>query len=400
MKVPQKHIRESERLEELYSYSVLDTLSEREYDELTSIASEICGTPISLISLVDKERQWFKSHHGLEVSETPREFAFCAHAINGEGDIFVVEDARQDQRFSDNPLVENDPNVVFYAGVKLSGYDGLPLGTLCVIDHKPGKLTDKQQGALRALSNQVMQLLDLRRTNLKLDESRKKLKEKNEQLERFAALAAHDLKTPLGQISGMASLFTELYKEKLDTQGRELLEMTESSARSLQELVDRLLDYSLSDKLLAEQKSTVNLEPFMENIIAPFNFDKTCQIEVESELNEVKVHQSALERILTNLISNAYKYNDKDKTEILIKAWESPTHILFCVSDNGPGISEGDRNRLFRMFEVLDQKSRDNKKGHGIGLATVKKLVDQAGGKIELSSGTGEGCSFTFSLAK
>ena len=118
------------------SYSILDTLPESDFDDLTTIAAEICGTPISLISLLDDKRQWFKSHHGLDAIETPKEYSFCGHVIN-QDDLFVVSDARLDERFHDNPLVTGYPYVVFYAGVPLVGDNNLPLGTLCIIDHNP-----------------------------------------------------------------------------------------------------------------------------------------------------------------------------------------------------------------------------------------------------------------------
>ncbi|MGB1209875.1 MAG: GAF domain-containing protein [Lacinutrix venerupis] len=159
MITPKKHNNEEERLRDLESYSIIDSLPESDYDNLTRIASQICNTPISLVSLLDDKRQWFKSHHGLETSQTPKDYAFCAHAINDSNNIFIVEDARKDERFHDNPLVTGDPNIVFYAGVPLISENGYPLGTLCVIDNKPKTLTKDQILSLDALSKQAMNLL-------------------------------------------------------------------------------------------------------------------------------------------------------------------------------------------------------------------------------------------------
>jgi GAF domain-containing protein len=119
MQKPSLYKNESGRIESLRSYLVLDSESEDEIDNLTQLASEICETPISLVSLIDTDRQWFKSKVGLEVNETSRDIAFCAHAINESEDFFIVEDARTDNRFFDNPLVLNDPLVIFYAGIVL-----------------------------------------------------------------------------------------------------------------------------------------------------------------------------------------------------------------------------------------------------------------------------------------
>ena len=160
--------REHERLRALDSYNVLDTLPEQSFDDLTRLASFICGAPIALVSLIDEDRQWFKSRVGLEAAQTPRDQAFCAHAIH-RPDLFVVKDALADERFADNPLVTSDPNIRFYAGVPLVTSEGHALGTLCVIDRVPRDLSPEQGEALRALSRQVMSQLEVRRTARELE---------------------------------------------------------------------------------------------------------------------------------------------------------------------------------------------------------------------------------------
>jgi PAS domain S-box-containing protein len=175
MKSAPKHPFEEKRLESLKLLEILDTLEEKDFDEITLLASQICDTPIALISLIDEKRQWFKSKVGIDASETPREFAFCAHAIL-QDDVFHVEDSLQDQRFFDNPLVIDGPRVHFYAGAPLLSPDGMPIGTLCVIDSHPRKLSERQKKSLVALSNQVTRLLDLKiqfKNSLKAEEKLK-----------------------------------------------------------------------------------------------------------------------------------------------------------------------------------------------------------------------------------
>lgn len=159
--IPAKPANEKQRLETLRGYEILDTEPEAAFDDLTFLASYLCETPVALISLVDADRQWFKSKVGVSVLETSRDIAFCASAIL-QPDLFIVPDATQDERFADNPLVAADPKIRFYAGAPLMT-QGQALGTLCVVDRVPRELLPEQLEALRALSRQVVAQLDLRR---------------------------------------------------------------------------------------------------------------------------------------------------------------------------------------------------------------------------------------------
>lgn len=382
------------------SYSILDTLPESDYDNITKIAAEICGTPISLISLIDDKRQWFKSHHGLDATETPKEYAFCGHAINTPNDVFIVQDARKDERFHDNPLVTGDPHVIFYAGVPLVSEAGLPLGTLCVIDHKPNLLSQSQISSLSALSNQVINLLELRKSKHQLERTIMELEEKNEGLERFAVVAAHDLKTPLINISSLAQLFQNQYKDILDSEGLEMLEMIIGSSGNLIGLIDGLLQYSKSESLLREGKSDIELQMLRTDLEGLFNYDHQLKLVLKSDLTKIKAHKTALHQILINLITNAIKYHDKETVEIELGVSESDTHFLFYVKDNGPGIETIHQERIFKIFEKLAATDKFGVRGNGIGLATVKKIVEKLGGAIRVESDLGKGAKFIFSLEK
>src|SRR5260221_3207442 len=177
MKPAPPHPRESERLAALQAYQILDTLPEQQFDDIVTLAAAICETPIALLTLIDEERQWFKARKGLAVPETPREIAFCAHAILTD-DVFEVQDATGDERFAGNPLVTGEPHIRFYAGAPMITDAGLPIGTVCVIDREPRQLSAHQKTALQALARHVVALLELRN----------RIEERNRAEERYRSL--------------------------------------------------------------------------------------------------------------------------------------------------------------------------------------------------------------------
>jgi GAF domain-containing protein len=166
---------EAERLAALREYRILDSEAEKSYDDITALAAYLCDVPIAMISLVDESRQWFKSKLGVNQSETPRDVAFCAHAIL-QSEPLIVRDAHKDTRFADSALVTRAPHIRFYAGFPLASPEGFALGTLCAIDRKPRQLTPKQKRAMQALSRQVMALLELRRVSARMAEGLEKVK--------------------------------------------------------------------------------------------------------------------------------------------------------------------------------------------------------------------------------
>ncbi len=170
----------------LWQYEVLDTVPEELFDDLTALAARICRAPIALISLVDENRQWFKSKVGTTLTETARDISFCTHAIL-QPDLFIVPDATKDERFAANPLVRTEPGIRFYAGASLVTPDGYALGTLCVMDRVPRQLEAEQQEALRTLARHVTSQLELRRRTRQLDEANQARRQAQDQLEQTRA---------------------------------------------------------------------------------------------------------------------------------------------------------------------------------------------------------------------
>ncbi|MDH5381440.1 MAG: GAF domain-containing sensor histidine kinase [Cyclobacteriaceae bacterium] len=399
MIVAKEHVLESERFSALESYSILDTSPEEDFDNITKLAAEICGTPICLISLVGSDRQWFKSHHGLRINGTPREFSFCGHAINHEADIFIVHDARKDSRFFDNPLVTKSPNIVFYAGVTLVDEEGLPLGTLCVMDNKPHRLTEDQQNFLTIFSSQVMNLLELRKKRLELEEVNETLQAKNKELEQFAYAVAHDIRSPLKRISSLAQLISNSTLSG-EEEVKPLLDAIDSSSEKLNTFVEGVLNYSKTEHIGNEGKSVIYCKELKNEILNHFNPDSSVNILCNYNVDVLVVNKSALQQILINLVGNAIKYGYKEYTEVILSIREDNSYYHFTVSDNGRGIPEEFQSEMFEIFKILGVEDRYGKKGNGIGLATVKRLIEQEKGKISVESSRAEGTTFSFTIKK
>lgn len=400
MQKPSNHKKEAERIKSLKSYLVLDTEAEEEIDNLTELASEICETPISLVSLVDENRQWFKSKVGLEATETSREVAFCAHAINKTNELFVVEDARTDKRFFDNPLVTSHPNVIFYAGVVLKSDEDLPLGTLCVIDNVPRKLSDKQIRSLKMISKQIMTLLNYKKSLRKQEELSVQLLQKNVELESFASIAAHDLKSPLANIIGSANLFSEIYAKQIDEEGRVIIDIIEKSGQRLKSLIDGLLQFSKIDDLSLLTKTKVNLVKLVKDLTKLIGNKDNLKITLNTPLSSIETYPIILDQILINLFTNSLKYSNKKIAEIELNVSENSSHYLFVVKDNGPGIAKKDQSVIFNLFQTGASEDQYGMKGNGIGLATIKKIIEKIGGEIHVVSEEGQGAEFHFSILK
>lgn len=376
---------ESARFKALQKYEILDTFPEKEYDDITQLASEICGTPISLISLLDDKRQWFKSHFGLDASETPKEFAFCAHAINDQDNLFVIPDSRKDNRFFDNPLVTDAPNVIFYAGIPLVDSEGYPLGTLCVIDNKPNSLNDFQKRALKTLSDQVIRLLEFRHTTTELRNRVYESEEKNIALERFTDMAAHDIKSPLSNMVGLAQLFKKQYKSNIDQKGIMILDHMQHSSEKLIHMVNGILAHSKNTSLLSEDKELVNVTDLIFSLFDMLEQKKhsvNYNISTDHDI-EIYTNKVAIERIFLNLIDNSIKYNPQSVfIDISLKIIDNILHTT--IQDDGVGILPQFYDKIFNLFETTTNKNCNGDKGTGIGLASVKSLVEGLGGEIHV----------------
>lgn len=386
---------EPQRLAELFSYDILDTDTEKLFDELTLLASQICETPIALISLVDPDRQWFKSRVGLDATETSRSIAFCSHAIL-QREVFEITNAKDDPRFHDNPLVTGDPNIRFYAGAPLVTPAGHAIGTLCTISDKPKTLTDSQKEALMTLSHSVIAQLELRRKNRDLERTNKFRSD-------FLSYLSHEVRTPLNAINTFSRLLEgEAKSLQLPLSFSEPLGHISKSGERLLEIVNSVLDLKQLEagkmRIVARTVNTRDLFTHLfsltkirsedENVLFEYNIDESVPKSIE--LDDTKFSQIAL-----NILSNAVKYTPAGK-KVVAQVKYKHDKLVFTVKDDGIGISQEDQDKLFKPFERMG--NAHTIKGTGLGLNITKQLIDLMKGTMKFKSALNEGTRVTVSV--
>lgn len=395
---PQQTPNETIRLRDLEAYHILDTDSDSLYDDITMIASQLCGTPISYISFIDQDRVWLKSVRGLSVQESARDESFCGHTILNPNEILEVEDATKDERFYDNPFVTGSSNFKFYVGVPIVNENGSAVGTLCVVDRQPRKLSEGQRSAMMALSRQLLHLLELRR------EGNNAKKEAN-QKDGFLSMMSHEIRTPLNAIIGLTNI---LQKDNPTTEQRRTLNMLEMSGKNLMALLNDILDINKlgAGKLIIE-KEPFNFKEVMSQLYQTYSFQtKERGLEFIFELDEqipsyVKGDDTRILQILNNLLSNAIKFTEKGfvalKVYVLHKD-EKEVRLSFVVRDSGTGIEKSKQDIIFDNFVQADKNIYKKYGGTGLGLSIVKSLLGYMGEEIRLDSDENEGAKFSFEL--
>ena len=386
---------EDERLAELLSYDVLDTEAEQLFDDLTALASQICETPIALISLIDPNRQWFKSRVGLDAEETSRDIAFCSHAIL-QSDVFEIPNATLDPRFHDNPLVTGAPDIRFYAGAPLITPSGHAIGTLCAIDSKPRKLTETQKASLQTLSKSVVAHLELKRKNRELERTSQFKSD-------FLSYVSHEIRTPLNAINTFSQLLEgEAQKLNLPSSFTTPLSHVSQSGERLLEIVNSVLDIKqIEAGKMRVMPRAVNTKDFFTHLFSLTKiraedsgivFSTSIDDAVPDSLffDDTKFGQVAL-----NLLSNAIKFTNHGKSVKAQVKYKSGK-VIFNVIDQGIGMSDDDQKRLFTPFERMENARQIS--GTGLGLNISKRLVELMDGSIKVSSKLNHGTRISVTL--
>jgi signal transduction histidine kinase len=243
-----------------------------------------------------------------------------------------------------------------------------------------------------------MNLIELRKLNILLNQKNLQLENKNEEIERFAYVAAHDLKSPLNSIKGLIDLL--LKKDTYDNEVSEMLELIRGSSEKSAKLITELLDFSKIDKVSVIDKSEINPHALIEDLKSVILPDDTISIQLITKLDKIEVNPTGVNLVLQNLVTNSIKYSDKPKTKIDIGITEHEHDYEFFVKDNGPGIDSKFKDKVFNPFQILTPKDRFGKRGTGLGLANVKKVLEKMGGTIKFESEIGNGTKFIFTVKK
>ncbi|WNG29305.1 GAF domain-containing sensor histidine kinase [Cystobacter fuscus] len=410
MKVAPPHPQEEARLAALDALEILDTQPEAGFDDLTRLASRLCAMPIALVSLVDHSRQWFKSRVGLAAQETPRDIAFCAHAILDERP-FVVEDARQDERFHDNPLVTGELHLRFYAGIPIKGVGGHNIGTLCVIDQQPRQLTAEQAELLAAIGRQVeaqlllrLRVRELERREQELRSQRDTLARLQRQKDELLQRVMRDFKAPLSSILTNAT-FT-LYRPHLPEELQRSTRDIRDAADSLQRTVSNLLDTSGDESAIPFAAAPFDAHLLLSEVTR--DFQQRLVSSPRRFIQSVKLAEplltadrELLRRTLANLLDNSFQYTALGSSRITLEASNPEPGLLeLRVRDEGPGISPSARAHLFEAHlpDGNTPTSGRSEGGNRLALAFCRRAVQAHGGWIWVEDNHPKGTAFCIRL--
>lgn len=387
------------RIAALKEYNIINSGPDKDYDNLTFLASAVCQVPVARISIIDKDRIWTKSIYGANAADIERADSICDKVIHKKEGVIILKKSEKPELFSRCKEIYGD-NYSFYAGMPLHNPQGHAIAVFGIFDTRERDLSKEQIEALKALARQTMNLFEFRKQKNKLYEVQSKLKEKYKELERFTSLVSHDIKSPLANIISLSELLKDENKGKFDEDTEQYLEFLVESSYSLRNYVDGILSFYRSDHVMEKDYVNVDLHKLLKGIVDLYQVSDDIEINYPDDVMLHNVNKAALSQVFLNLISNSLKYNDKKIRRVDIRFSKNEEFYFFEVEDNGQGIPKEKFEAIFELFTTLDTTDREGNTGSGIGLATVKKLIESMGGTISVESEPGQGSNFKFRIKR
>lgn len=390
---------EEDRIRKLQELGILDTIEEQSYDDITRLAAQLFDTPIALVSLVDRDRQWFKSHHGLDARETPRDIAFCSHAIL-EDEVFIIEDSRQDERFKDNPLVTGKPEVIFYAGAPLKIGENIRLGTLCVIANEPRTVTQEQKETLTALARQVVSLFTL---GLLI----KRLNRLSHAQEGFISVISDELKTPLTSIYGALSLLLNDSSLETSDDYKKFVEISHRNSEQLLSASNDILDIARMDtEDNPKDFQTIDYLSLLETAVDKNQDNAKKQGGTIVFDNPpatqpliIDANEQQLQLLINKLISISLTISNHDKP-IKLALEANDSEFKTSVIHHNADIAKDRLNGLFKNFDTLRNTSGERLSGTSLGLIICKQIIELHNGQIGFEPIGDDSSAFYFTLPR
>lgn len=383
----------------LESYNLTNLCIDPEYEELTFLTATICKVPVAYLSIIEPSKICIKAKFGTNLLDIERKNSFSQLTLSSNKDLFSIN-YRDNPKVFEKAKVQFKEEFKFYCGILLKDPNGYPLGVLNILDREERVLEEVQLQSLKALANQSMKLIEFSKQKHQFQKIQQKLKQKYKELEKFASLVSHDIKSPLANIISLTELLKEENKGKFDEETNQYLNYLVESSYALRNYVDGILSFYRSEHILEKEYENVNLHQLLQGIAKLYEVTEDVIIEYPKDIMLQNVNKAALTQVFLNLISNGLKYNKKDIREIRVSFEEQESYYYFEVSDNGEGFPEENSSKIFELFTTLDTTDREGNPGSGIGLATVQKLVQSMGGTIKVNSTPGEGSSFSFTIQR
>lgn len=386
---------ESSRLAAVEEYERLSRDERDALDDVTNLASRICHVPISLVTFITEDEQLVRGAKGIDIESTTREVAFCAHTIQNSS-LFQVEDAFDDERFQNNPLVTDDPNIRFYAGFPLETSDGERLGALCVIDRQPKQLSKDQIEALRILSEQVIKRLELSRTKRELQKNFDTLSNINALRTRLINVLAHDIRGPISSMRVVMDLMADG-----DLTAEERVEFAHSMSDVLtqtDDLLQNILDWGKAigfEEMFNLSEVPVHdiIEDVCELTSSQAQIKKVKVVDVSEEALQVQLDVNVFRLVLRNLVTNAVKYSKPNST-VEVKSFMENNALRLEVVDDGVGMTDDQMANMFAGGVQKSTKGTRGEAGTGLGLMFVKDMIDKYNGQIYVERNSSGGCTF------